>query len=102
MPCREARSVPVRTRAGSRELPELSRCAWLGERVPPEGFAAETVRGVPRLWSRADQRTSGCPIHGAGVSELPHTNPRHELSVRCLVAPVGDSVGQIADVIGNQ
>ena len=52
VPRREARSVPVRARAGARELPQLPRPARLDQRVHAEDVAAAAVRRVPRLRPR--------------------------------------------------
>ena len=47
LPRRKARTVPVRARAGARELPELSRSAWLDQPVLAENVAPAAVLRVP-------------------------------------------------------
>ena len=41
---------------GARELPELPRPAWLGERIPAEDIAAAALQRMPRFWARAEHR----------------------------------------------
>ena len=95
VPCREARAVPVRTRPGARELPELSRSAWLGERVHAQDFAAAAVHRVPRLRSRHNQRSAGRAVDQPPVPELPYRSPRHQ-------QPVGSAAASLERIWGDE
>ncbi len=98
VPRREARAVPVRTHAGPRELPELSRSARLDQRVHAEDFAAAALRGVPRIWSHADRRTEQLSDHGTCLHELSHPDSRNQRPVRSTPPPVRPTVSKTSAI----
>src|SRR5436189_4997629 len=87
---REARTVPVRTCAGSGKLPELPRCTRLDQRVLAEGFSSALVRRMPRVRPRINQRAIGCADHRSELPELSHQGSRDQQSLGSAVAQVGD------------
>ncbi len=99
VPCREARSVPVRTRAGARELRELSRSAWFDQRVHAQDLAPAAVHRVPRLRSRHDQWSAGRAVDQPSVPELPYRSARHQQSVGSAAASVEVRVRQTASTL---
>ena len=66
------------TRARSRELPELSRTARHGERVPAQGAAAAPLPALPRGRPRPRQsgQSDGRPGAQPVMPELPHGSAR--------------------------
>ncbi len=97
VPRGKARTVPVRAHAGTRELPELSRSARLGERIFAEDVASAAVHRVSPVRSRHDQRTAGGPVDEPSVPELPYRSSRYQQPVRTAAPSVMDVERSLAE-----
>src|SRR4030095_5096705 len=91
--CREARAIPLGTRAGARELPELPPAARLESRKAALPRGAAAVPGMPLADRQPELRSPRRAPHGAEpggstqrgrpadepqLPELPHAEPRLE------------------------
>src|SRR5215472_11015379 len=93
MPCRKARPVPVRARAGTGELPELPRSARQQQRIHAENIKAAAVRRMPWLWSRLpDQRTQDRGDVRALVPELSCAGPWKQQSFGSIAPEIDANV----------
>ena len=93
VPRGQARPVPVGTRAGARQLPQLPQPARIRERVHADDAASSSLPVLPHgAWPRKsrqpDDRAGRQPV----MPELPHVGARFEFAGRRVVPEMSSSV----------
>src|SRR5262249_28918375 len=89
VPRGEARTVPLRSSAGARELPQLSQSARHQQRIHAQRGAAAAMPAVPYAWSTcAAGQSVVALLNRELVPELPFADSRLEQSVGSKVPEV--------------